>query len=74
MDKLKLRAAAIAGSMALGLFAGAAIAADPVTLNVWSDPVRLKMFDLYDKTHDNVTLNVTTIDPAGLVAKIQLGM
>ncbi len=53
--------------------AGAAMAQE-VTLNVWSDPVRLTMFDLYDKTHDNVKLNVTTIDPAGLVAKIQLGM
>ena len=74
MQKLKRSAAAIAGGLAVGLVAGAAFAADPVTLNVWSDPVRLTMFDLYDKTHDNVTLNVTTIDPAGLVAKIQLGM
>jgi len=58
-----------------GLAAIAAPAmAQEVTLNVWSDPVRLTMFDLYDKTHDNVKLNVTTIDPAGLVAKIQLGM
>jgi multiple sugar transport system substrate-binding protein len=73
MLKLKLSTAAIAGGMALGLFAGAAVAQE-VTLNVWSDPVRLKMFDLYDQTHDNVKLNVTTIDPAGLVAKIQLGM
>jgi multiple sugar transport system substrate-binding protein len=53
--------------------AGTALAQE-VTLNVWSDPVRLTMFDLYDQTHDNVKLNVTTIDPAGLVAKIQLGM
>ena len=57
----------------LMLTAGAA-AAQEVTLNVWSDPVRLTMFELYDQTHDNVKLNVTTIDPAGLVAKIQLGM
>ena len=56
------------------MLAGGAAVAQEVTLNVWSDPVRLTMFDLYDKTHDNVKLNVTTIDPAGLVAKIQLGM
>ncbi len=72
MHKLKTRALAIAGG--LMAMAGTAMAADPVVLNVWSDPVRLTMFDLYDKTHDNVTLNITTIDPAGLVAKIQLGM
>lgn len=66
---------ALGGVVAGGLMlaAGAAVA-EEVTLNVWSDPVRLTMFDLYDKTHDNVKLNVTTIDPAGLVAKIQLGM
>lgn len=66
---------ALGGVVAGGLMlaAGAAVA-EEITLNVWSDPVRLTMFDLYDKTHDNVKLNVTTIDPAGLVAKIQLGM
>lgn len=64
-------ALAIAGGITL--MAGTAVAQE-VTLNVWSDPVRLTMFDLYDQTHDNVKLNVTTIDPAGLVAKIQLGM
>ena len=76
MHKLKTRALAIAGGVMGGFMAmaGVATAADPVVLNVWSDPVRLTMVDLYDKTHDNVTLNVTTIDPAGLVAKIQLGM
>ncbi|WP_395814408.1 ABC transporter substrate-binding protein [Devosia sp.] len=64
-----------AGGLVGGLMlAGGAAVAQEVTLNVWSDPVRLTMFDLYDKTHDNVKLNVTTIDPAGLVAKIQLGM
>lgn len=62
---------AIAGGLML---VGGTAVAQEVTLNVWSDPVRLTMFDLYDKTHDNVKLNVTTIDPAGLVAKIQLGM
>lgn len=66
---------ALGGVVAGGLMlaAGAAVA-EEITLNVWSDPVRLTMFDLYDKSHDNVKLNVTTIDPAGLVAKIQLGM
>ncbi len=49
-------------------------AADPVTLNVWSDTPRLAMFDLYDKTHDNVALNVTTVAPADLIAKLQLAL
>ena len=71
MHKLTMKALAFGGGLAL--LAGTAMAQE-VTLNVWSDPVRLTMFDLYDKTHDNVKLNVTTIDPAGLVAKIQLGM
>ena len=71
MHKLTMKALATVGGLAL--LAGTAVAQE-VTLNVWSDPVRLTMFDLYDKTHDNVKLNVTTIDPAGLVAKIQLGM
>lgn len=74
MPFLKTSLVALAGAMTLGMLAHGALAADPATLNVWSDPVRLTMFDLYDKTHDNVKLNVTTIDPAGLVAKIQLGM
>ncbi len=47
------------------MLAGGAAVAQEVTLNVWSDPVRLTMFDLYDKTHDNVKLNVTTIDRRG---------
>jgi multiple sugar transport system substrate-binding protein len=71
VQKLTMKALALGGGLAL--LAGTAMAQE-VTLNVWSDPVRLTMFDLYDKTHDNVKLNVTTIDPAGLVAKIQLGM
>ncbi len=70
----KKLALAMASGIAMGLFAGAASAADPVTLNVWSDTPRLSMFALYDKTHDNVKLNVTTVSPADLVAKIQLAM
>ena len=68
------RAVAIAGGLALGLLAGGAIADDAVTLNVWSDTPRLTMFDLYDKTHDKVTLNVTTVAPTDLIAKLQLAM
>ncbi|MDB5539487.1 MAG: hypothetical protein JWQ89_1214 [Devosia sp.] len=71
---LCLRTAALAGGLGLGLMAGAAMAQDAVTLNVWSDTPRLTMFDLYDKTHDNVTLNVTTVAPADLIAKIQLAL
>ncbi|MDB5529540.1 MAG: hypothetical protein JWR51_2643 [Devosia sp.] len=68
------KAAALVGGMILGATAGVATAQDAVTLNVWSDTPRLTMFDLYDKTHDGVTLNVTTVAPADLIAKIQLAL
>ncbi len=70
----RLGSAAIGASMAFGLLAGGAMAEDAVTLNVWSDTPRLTMFDLYDTTHDNVTLNMVTVAPADLVAKIQLAL
>jgi multiple sugar transport system substrate-binding protein len=68
-----LKSAALLGGLAIGLMAGTAMAQE-VTLNVWSDTPRLDMFALYDKTHDNVALNVTTVAPADLVAKIQLAL
>lgn len=74
MPYSKTNLAAMAGGIALGLFAGGAMAQDAVTLNVWSDTPRLTMFDLYDKTHDNVVLNVVTVSPGDLIAKIQLAL
>ncbi len=71
---LRKLSALLAGGLALATFAGPAVAQDAVTLNVWSDTPRLTMFDLYDQTHDNVTLNVTTVAPADLIAKIQLAL
>ena len=56
-------------------FAGsAALAQDAVTLNVWSDTPRLPTFQAYDDSHDGVTLNVTTVAPGDLLAKLQLAM
>jgi len=55
-------------------FGTAALAADPVTLNVWSDTARLSLFAAYDEQHDTVTLNVVTVEPNDLLAKLQLGM
>lgn len=52
----------------------AALAQDAVTLNVWSDTPRLPTFAAYDAARDNVTLAVTTVAPADLLAKIQLAM
>jgi len=68
------RFATLLGALAAGSFVAPALAQDQVTLNVWSDTPRLAMFDLYDQTHDNVTLNVTTVSPGDLIAKIQLAM
>ena len=63
------------GGLALGLgCAVSAFAADPVTLSVWSDTPRLPTFDAYQKAHPDVKLNVTTIAPDQLVAKIQLAL
>lgn len=69
-----LAALALGAGGLLASFTGMSLAADPVTLNVWSDTPRLAMFDLYDKTHDNVALNVTTVAPADLIAKLQLAL
>ncbi|MDP1731609.1 MAG: extracellular solute-binding protein [Devosia sp.] len=66
--------AAIAGGLATALLAGAATAQDAITLNVWSDTPRLATFEAYDQSHDNVTLNVVTVAPTDLVAKLQLAM
>lgn len=71
---LRKLSALLAGGLALATLAAPAVAQDAVTLNVWSDTPRLTMFDLYDQTHDNVTLNVTTVAPADLIAKIQLAL
>ena len=68
------RIAGLVLGASLGLTAGAALADDVVTLNVWSDTPRLSMFDLFDKTHDKVKLKVVTVAPADLVAKIQLAL
>ena len=43
--------------------AAAALAADPVTINVWSDTPRLPAFAAYQKAHPDVKLKVTTIAP-----------
>lgn len=64
----------MAGSLAALGLAAPALAQDAVTLNVWSDTPRLSMFELYDQTHDDVTLSVTTVSPADLIAKLQLAM
>jgi ABC-type glycerol-3-phosphate transport system substrate-binding protein len=71
---LRKLSALLAGGLAVATLAAPAVAQDAVTLNVWSDTPRLTMFDLYDQTHDNVTLNVTTVAPADLIAKIQLAL
>jgi ABC-type glycerol-3-phosphate transport system substrate-binding protein len=68
------RTASASVGLALGLLGSGAFAADPVTLNVWSDTPRLTMFALYGTTHPDVKLNVTTVSPADLVAKIQLAL
>jgi len=69
-----VKAAGAALGLALGALGSASFAADPVTINVWSDTPRLTMFALYGSTHPDVKLNVTTVAPADLVAKIQLAL
>ena len=64
----------LAAAAMLSSFAAAALAADPVTLTVWSDTARLSLFAAYDDQHETITLNVVTVDPKDLLAKIQLGL
>ena len=72
-ESRKIKQVVAAAALVTG-FATAALAGDPVTLTVWSDTARLSLFAAYDAFHDNVTLNVVTVEPGDLLAKIQLGM
>lgn len=75
MKKTLLSAALLSGAVAtMGLMVSGAQAQDAVTLNVWSDTPRLAMFEDYDAKHDNVDLNITTVAPTDLLAKIQLAL
>ncbi|MDR3475739.1 MAG: extracellular solute-binding protein [Devosia sp.] len=59
--------------IALGFMATVAVAADPVTINVWSDTPRLPTFKAYQDAHPDVKLNITTIGD-DMVAKLQLAL
>ncbi len=74
MSYFKASCMGLAGGIALGALATGALAQEAVTLNVWSDTPRLSMFALYDETHEDVQLNVVTVAPADLIAKLQLAM
>jgi multiple sugar transport system substrate-binding protein len=66
------RALGLAGALVL-VAAGAAVAADPVALTVWSDTPRLPTFAAYQKAHPDVKLDVVTIGD-DMVAKLQLAL
>jgi ABC-type glycerol-3-phosphate transport system substrate-binding protein len=70
MSKKSLRLAAL-GVLTM---TGTAALAQEVTLNVWSDTPRLPTFAAYDAARENVALNVTTVAPEDLLAKLQLAM
>ena len=55
------------------LLAQAALA-DSVKLTVWSDTARLEPFAAFDAAHDDIELDIVTVAPPDLVAKIQLVM
>lgn len=65
--------AAATGVAAL-LSVGAAQAQDVISLTVWSDTPRLAYFESYDNQNENIELEVVTVAPADLVAKLQLSM
>lgn len=62
-----------AASVAAVFLAGSAYAED-LTLNVWSDPARLGLFEGYDAADNGVSLNITTVAGSDLVAKMQLSL
>lgn len=74
MRKLNTKLALAPAAVAAALMGSAAVAQDSVTLNVWSDTPRLVMFEDYDAKHDGVELEITTVAPADLLAKIQLAL
>lgn len=65
---------AAATGMAAMLSVGAAQAQDTISLTVWSDTPRLTYFEAYDQANENIELDVVTVAPADLVAKLQLSM
>lgn len=56
------------------LMTGGALAQDKIPLTVWSDTARLPTFQTYQDTHPGIDLEVVTVAPSDLVAKIQLAL
>ena len=59
---------------AVGLAAPALAQAQDVTLQVWSDPTRMSVFEAYDAADNGVSLDISTVAPDELVTKLQLAM
>jgi len=64
---------ALASVLASGVIAGPVLAQD-TNLTVWSDTPRLEVYERYDELDNGVSLNVVTVAPNELVAKLQLAL
>lgn len=61
-------------SCLLGTLISTSVAAEPVKLNVWADAGRVEGFEAFDAAHENIDLNIVTVAPADVVARLQLAM
>lgn len=64
----------IALVFSVSMLATAASAQDKIPLTVWSDTARLEPFEQFQEAHPNIDLNVVTVAPPDLVAKVQLAL
>ena len=56
------------------LLAASPATAEPVKLTVWSDPVRLPVYEAYDNARENVELEIVTVAHTDTVTKLQLAL
>ena len=72
MKTINVGLAAVSGG-ALFLAASGA-AAEPVKLTVWSDAVRLPVYEAYDAAREDVELEIVTVAHTDTVTKLQLAL
>ena len=57
-----------------GLIIASAASAENIKLTVWSDPVRLPIYEAFDNARDNIDLDIVTVAHKDTVTKLQLAL
>ena len=57
-----------------GLITAAAASAENIKLTVWSDPVRLPIYEAFDNARDKIDLDIVTVAHKDTVTKLQLAL